>query len=125
MDRGTLIVVDARNVQRSMWPNASDLQLVRAAVDWRSRQRTEHDLVLCFDGEPAGCDEWSGSLGAVQLDASPYADDRIVEIVREAVAAGFTVEVATSDRELRRRIDAAGGSTPWGGGAFARLLGLR
>ena len=103
-----LVVVDGENVRRSLWPNLSQSELVERARRWAEQE--EKDLLVVFDG-PAPED-------APDVLGTPYADDEIVSI---ATKAGRPVWVATSDRELRRRLE---GSVERliGGGSFARLL---
>jgi hypothetical protein len=103
-----LVIVDAENVRRSIWPNLSREELVRRAREWAAREG--HDLLIVFDG-PAPED-------APDLVASPHADD---EIVRIAARQERPFWVATSDRGLRERL----GDEPErivGGGTFVRWL---
>jgi hypothetical protein len=46
------VLVDARNVQRSQWPNVPDEELVERARAWGERHDAE--LVLVFDGKATG-----------------------------------------------------------------------
>jgi hypothetical protein len=104
----TLVVVDAENVRRSLWPNLSREELVRRARDWAAREG--HDLLIVFDGTPPEL--------APDLVGSRNADDEIVEL-----ADGFDRPwwLVTSDRGLRERL----GDRPErviGGGSFARTI---
>ena len=44
----TKVLIDARNVQRSQWPNLSDAEVVELARRWADEH--EHDAVIVFDG---------------------------------------------------------------------------
>ncbi len=103
-----LVIVDAENVRRSVWPNLSPEELVARAREWAAREG--HDLLIVFDG-PAPED-------APDLVSSPYADDEIVRVAEEA---GGPLWVVTSDRGLRARL-AGLVDRVLGGGAFARSL---
>jgi predicted RNA-binding protein with PIN domain len=105
----TLVLVDARNVLCSRWPNVPEDELVEAVREWASREG--HDAVIVFDGRaPAGAVGTEGET----------ADDWIA---REAARTEEPYWLVTSDRELRRR---AGGNAERtvGGGSFLRKLGL-
>jgi hypothetical protein len=103
-----LVIVDAENVRRSIWPNLSRKELVARARAWAAGEG--HDLLIVFDG-PAPEE-------APDLVGSPHADD---EIVLRSTSADGPLWVTTSDRELRRRL----GDRPErivGGGTFVRWL---
>ena len=104
-----LVVVDAENVRRSLWPNLSHEELVERARAWAAREG--HELLVVFDGEPPE--------DAPDLAGAPHADDAIAALARDA--RDGPVWVVTSDRELRGRVgDRA--ERLVGGGAFVRLL---
>ena len=103
-----LVIVDAENVRRSLWPNLPREQLVARARAWAAREG--HDLLVVFDG--------SAPEGAPDLVGSRYADD---EIVRLADEANGPVWVVTSDRELRARLSGRVDRLV-GGGTFAKGL---
>ncbi|HEY3183916.1 MAG TPA: hypothetical protein VGJ77_13835 [Gaiellaceae bacterium] len=103
-----LVIVDAENIRRSIWPNVSREELVRRARRWAEQEG--HDLLIVFDG-PAPED-------APDLVGSTHADD---EIVLRCTSAEGPIWVATSDRGLRERL----GDRPErvvGGGTFVRWL---
>ena len=103
-----LVIVDAENVRRSIWPNVSRDELVRRARRWAEQEG--HNLLIVFDG-PAPEE-------APDLVGSPHADD---EIVRRCTSARGPTWVATSDRGLRQRLgDCA--ERIVGGGTFVRWL---
>jgi hypothetical protein len=103
-----LVVVDAENVRRSIWPNVSREQLVRRVRDWAAAEG--HEALIVFDGPPPE--------EAPDLVGSRNADDRIVELAQELDRPWWLV---TSDRLLRERV----GSAPErivGGGSFVRTI---
>jgi hypothetical protein len=103
-----LVVVDAENVRRSIWPNVSREELVRRARAWADDEG--HDLLVVFDGTPPE--------DASDLVGSRNADDEIVGLAGRLVGPWWLV---TSDRELRERV----GDAPervLGGGSFVRTI---
>lgn len=114
-----LVLVDARNVQRSRWPNVPDEELVEACCAWASREG--HRALVVFDGgaperEPDGACEVVGTGGE-------SADDWIARRAAELAADEEPYSLVTSDRELRRRAGGDAARTT-GGGGFLRELGL-
>ena len=114
----TTVLVDARNVQRSQWPNVSDEDLVERARAWADRHDAE--LVLVFDGKAP-----DAGVGTKQLHdgttlvgtGGESADDRLI---REAPAYPGAWLV-TSDRALREAAGKTAGRIV-GGGSFLRGL---
>jgi hypothetical protein len=119
MAAGETVLVDARNVLRSQWPNVPEQELVGRIRDWAGR----HDkrAVIVFDGEAPG-----GVVDRVDLDdrttlvgtgRKESADDWLI---REAPSYPGAWLV-TSDRALR---EAAGGGMARliGGGGFLQEL---
>jgi hypothetical protein len=103
-----VVVVDAENVRRSLWPNPSPEEFVARARAWAVREG--HELLVVFDGEPPE--------EAPDLVGSANADDEIVQIYTKSDVRAWLV---TSDRELRRRVgDRA--ERLIGGGTFAREI---
>jgi hypothetical protein len=105
----TTLVVDARNVLRSQWPNIPERELVDLVRSWAGREGVRP--LLIFDGRaPVEADDVVGT-------GRESADDWIA---REAVSLA-PYWLVTSDRELRQR---AGGDAERviGGGRFAREL---
>ena len=103
-----LVVVDAENVRRSLWPNLSREELVHRARDWAAHDG--HDLLIVFDGRTPE--------DAPDLVGSRNADDEIVEL-----AQGFDRPwwLVTTDRALRERV----GDAPEriiGGGSFVHTI---
>lgn len=107
-----IVLVDAPNVRRSLWPNLSPERLVELLARWAESEGAE--AVAVFDGpapEPVAGVEVVGT-------GSESADDWIT---RKAAELTEPYVLVTSDRELRER---AGGNAERivGGGAFARDL---
>jgi hypothetical protein len=105
----TVVLVDARNVLRSRWPNVPEEELVEAVRAWAEREGM--DAVIVFDGSAP-----DGAIGTKGESADDW-------IAREATRLEETYWLVTSDRGLR---DRAGGRAERiiGGGAFLRDLGL-
>ncbi len=116
------VLVDARNVLRSEWPNIPEDELVRLCRTWAE----EHDrrVVVAFDGRAPG-----GLIGDRELDercllvgtGGEIADDWIARAAEDFADAGRAYWLVTSDRGLRRRAGTAAARTI-GGGSFAREL---
>ena len=107
-----IVLVDAPNVRRSLWPNLSPERLVELLARWAESEGAE--AIAVFDGpapEPVAGVEVVGT-------GSESADDWIT---RKAAELTEPYVLVTSDRELRER---AGGNAERivGGGAFAREL---
>ena len=110
-----IVLVDAPNVRRSLWPNLSPERLVELLARWAESEGAE--AIAVFDGpapEPVAGVEVIGT-------GSESADDWIS---RKAAELTEPYVLVTSDRELRER---AGGNAERivGGGAFARELAAR
>jgi predicted RNA-binding protein with PIN domain len=113
-----VVLVDAENVRRSLWPNLTGPELVRSCHMWAEREGVL--AVVVFDrGAPGEGDE---RCRVVEADAGKTADDWIA---REAAAlreTGRRFWLVTSDRALRA--DAGrDAERVIGGGSFARELG--
>jgi hypothetical protein len=104
------LLVDAENVRRSAWPNLGRSEVLARSREWARRQGVT--LLVVFDGDPpeAAADAAGSGAGS--------ADDRIVEL---AATVERPLWVATSDRELRERIDPPA-ERAIGGGTFLRQL---
>lgn len=101
------VLVDARNVLRSQWPNIPEDELVELCRRWGDENG--HRMVVVFDGRAP-----EGAVGS----GTESADDWIA---REAARVDGPYWLITSDRELRER---AGGKAERviGGGTFAGEL---
>ena len=112
-----IVLVDARNVLRSQWPNIPEEELVELACAWAERNGVR--AVVVFDGRaPAGPE---GDSCLVVGTAGESADEWLVRRAEELRAAGTPFWLVTSDRALR---DAAGkgADRTIGGGSFANEL---
>jgi hypothetical protein len=110
------VLIDARNVLRSRWPNVPERELVDHARAWAERHG--HQVVLVFDGKAPG-----EIVGSEQLDdrttlvgsGAESADDWLIrETPRHPDA-----WLVSSDRALR---EAAGANRVTGGGSFLEEL---
>ena len=110
------VVVDARNVLRSRWPNIPEATLVELIQRWTG----EHDVdaLVVFDG-PAP----EGGSGAVEVVGTgrESADDVIAREAGRLAGEGRPFWLVTSDRELRAR-SSGGAARVIGGGSFAGEL---
>ena len=104
------VVVDARNVLRSRWPNIPERELVELTREWGRRNGL--DVLLVFDGNAP--DEADDVVGTGRESADDW-------IAREA-ARYEPYWLVTSDRELRGRAG-GGAERVMGGGSFAGELG--
>jgi hypothetical protein len=105
-----LVVVDAENVRRSLWPNLGKERLVELAREWAAGKGDE--VLVVFDGHAP---EEAPDLVSTGRET---ADDWIV---REAPKLASPWWLVTSDRELKRRVG-DGPERIVGGGSFAREL---
>ncbi len=101
------VLVDARNVLRSQWPNIPEAELVELCLSWGKAHNRR--MVIVFDG-PAP----EGAVGT----GAESADDWIA---REAERIDGPFWLVTSDRELRERAGRKA-QRVIGGGTFAREL---
>jgi hypothetical protein len=105
----TTLIVDGRNVQRSLWPNIPSKRLVELVRDW-AEQNDVRPLIV-FDGPaPVEADDVVGT-------GREIADDWIA---REAPSYA-PYWLVTSDRGLRERVGRSA-ERVLGGGGFAREL---
>jgi hypothetical protein len=101
------VLIDARNVLRSRWPNIPEDELVDLVRAWAGEEGVEPEIV--FDGDAP-----KGGIGS----GAESADDWIARRAAELEGPYWLV---TSDRELRER--AGGGAVRiFGGGGFVSLL---
>jgi hypothetical protein len=105
----TVVLVDARNVLRSRWPNVRDAELVERTQEWAEKEGV--NALIAFDG-PAP----EGGIGTQGESADDW-------IARAAAQLDEPYWLVTSDRGLRARAGDRAVRTI-GGGAFLRDLGL-
>ena len=103
----SLVVVDARNVLRSEWPNIPEEELVAAVRAWAAEHG--HEPLIVFDGRAP-----EGAVGSGRESADDW-------IARETASLDRPYWLVTSDRELRERAGARAERVV-GGGSFAREL---
>lgn len=104
------MLVDARNVLRSVWPNLPEREVVERSRRWAEERGAQAEVV--FDGRAP-----EGGIGT----GAESADDWIARRAGELAAAGEAFWLVTSDRELRARAGGAAERTI-GGGTFVREL---
>jgi hypothetical protein len=107
----TLVVVDAENVRRSLWPNLSPEELVDRVRAWARAEG--HEALIVFDRG-----RWPGEAAPDVVAAPGSADDEIAAL-SERIEGPFWL--VTSDRGLRERVgDRA--ERVLGGGSFVRSI---
>ena len=111
------VLVDARNVIRSTWPNMPETELVEACRRWSAAAGAR--AVLVFDGTaPRGSEDDRLALVGTGRES---ADDWIARAANELARAGRAYRLVTSDRGLRARA-AHSADEVVGGGTFLRTL---
>jgi hypothetical protein len=113
MEPRPVVLVDARNVLRSRWPNIPERRLVEFARSWA--HANDFGVVLVFDGRaPVEAADVVGT-------GAESADDWIAREASRIAADRSPYWLVTSDRELRARAGGAAARTI-GGGSFAGEL---
>jgi predicted RNA-binding protein with PIN domain len=114
-----VVLVDARNVVRSRWPNMNEERFVDLARAWAEREGAR--LMLVFDGQApgsvlgtAGLDERTALVGTGRESA----DDWIAREAGRLAQEDLELWLVTSDRELRARVG-PNAARVIGGGTFA------
>jgi predicted RNA-binding protein with PIN domain len=118
------VIIDGRNVMRSRWPNAGERVLVEAVARWAGDHARTPIVAVVFDGtyEEQGPGMYEHDERTVVVATrGEIADDVIVREVEELRAESEPVIVATSDAELRERVEALGAKVI-GGGSFLRTV---
>jgi hypothetical protein len=113
MDPLLTVLIDARNVLRSKWPNIPEEELVELARQWADERG--HRTVIVFDGRAAV--EAPDVVGT----GAESADDWLTREAKRLAGARKPFWLVTSDRELRERAGAHA-ERLIGGGTFAREL---
>ena len=106
------IIIDGYNVIGSEQGLRGDLDAKRAELvhELKGYQaRKDHSITVVFDGWRAGkLQQTKQQIGNVQVLFSRYGEKADAVIQRMARQMGASCTVVTSDRELRRSIEAAG-----------------
>jgi predicted RNA-binding protein with PIN domain len=107
-----IVLVDAPNVRRSLWPNLSPERLVELLAAWAADSGAH--AIAVFDGPAPEAVEGVEVVGTGRESADDWIARRAAELSEPYV-------LVTSDRELRER---AGNRAERiiGGGSFAREL---
>jgi len=116
------VLVDARNVLRSRWPNIPEQELVELCRSWAEARGVR--AIVAFDGKAPG-----GVVGEEELapncvlvgTGAESADDWLARAAAELRTAKQTFWLVTSDRELWARAG-EGAEKVVGGGSFAGEL---
>jgi predicted RNA-binding protein with PIN domain len=111
------VLVDARNVLRSQWPNIPEEELVRLTCAWATEKGVR--AVVVFDGRaPDGPHDDHCSVVGTKGES---ADEWLIRRAAQLRADGASFWLVTSDRALREAA-AAGAERTIGGGSFADEL---
>ena len=118
---GEAVLIDARNVLRSRWPNIPELEMVTRSAAWADAEGLRAAIV--FDGEaPDGIvGERAEGAHLVVGTGTESADDWIARRAAELAKQGEPYWLVTSDRGLRARAG-GGAERTLGGGTLARAL---
>lgn len=108
-----MLVVDAENVRRSIWPNVGRAELVELCGAYAEREGVGVEVV--FDGPPP---DVQVPVGVTLTGERGLSADDLVAARAATLAPGDAV--ATSDRGLRDRLPA--GVRLVGGGRLVRIL---
>jgi predicted RNA-binding protein with PIN domain len=111
------VLIDARNVLRSQWPNIPEQELVELSCDWATRNGVL--AVVVFDGRAP--DRTEDSHCTVVGTGGESADDWLTRRAEELREEGTAFWLVTSDRALREAAGEAAERTI-GGGTFANEL---
>ena len=117
LESSVIVLVDARNVLRSQWPNIPEEDLVRLTCAWAKEKNVRAEVI--FDGRaPTGPE---GEHCEVVGTKDESADEWLIRRAGELRDSGEQFWLVTSDRALR---DAAspGAERTIGGGGFANEL---
>ena len=120
-----LVIVDARNVMRSRWPNIPEDRFLDLTRSWAEQEGA--DVVAVFDGRAPG-----DRLGVHELDdrltvvgtGKQSADDWIAGHAPELARDRGRLWLAAADREQRRRVEDAVERVVGGGSFAGRLVAL-
>src|SRR6266540_1562775 len=113
----TQVLIDARNVLRSRWPNIPERELVELIARWAAAEGVE--AVAVFDGQAPRVEPEAACTVVGTGDES--ADDWLIREAARLREAGESFWLVTSDRALRAAA-AEGAERVIGGGSFAKTL---
>ena len=113
----TVVLVDAENVRRSLWPNIGPEELVERCREWARARGVQ--AVVVFDGNAPAAE--SDETVTIVGTGPESADDWIAREAERLRASGVTFWLVTSDRALREEAG-VGAARVTGGGSFAREL---
>jgi predicted RNA-binding protein with PIN domain len=117
------VLVDARNVLRSRWPNIPEGKLVDLCLDWAAANDAR--AVVVFDRSAPGAfvgEREFSPHGLLVGTGAQSADDWLAHAAAELRARKQRFWLVTSDRALRERAG-DGAEEVVGGGTFAGTLG--
>ena len=117
LESSVIVLVDARNVLRSQWPNIPEEDLVRLTCAWATEKDVRAEVI--FDGQaPEGPD---GEHCEVVGTKDESADEWLIRRAGELRDSGEQFRLVTSDRALRAAAS-TGAERTIGGGSFANEL---
>jgi YacP-like NYN domain len=112
-----VVLVDAENVRRSLWPNIPPAELVELTRAWARDAGVRSVVVFDGDAPAAEPDEHVATVAT----GAESADEWIAREAGRLRGSGEEFWLVTSDRALRAEAG-AGAARTIGGGAFARQL---
>lgn len=117
LESSVIVLVDARNVLRSQWPNIPEEELVRLTCEWGKEKAVRAEIV--FDGRaPDGPNEDHCTVVGTTGES---ADEWLIRRAGELRDGGAQFWLVTSDRALREAAS-PGAERTIGGGSFANEL---
>jgi hypothetical protein len=122
-ESSVVVLVDARNVLRSRWPNVPEHELLERCCAWATEAGRR--AVVVFDGRAPGdlVGERELADGCLAVGTGgESADDWLIRAAADLEQRGEPYWLVTSDRALRQAAGAAA-ERVIGGGSFVRELG--
>jgi predicted RNA-binding protein with PIN domain len=117
------VLIDARNVLRSRWPNITEQEVVERSCAWAAADGRR--ALVVFDGQAPGGYVGERVLGdhcVVVGTGAESADSWLERAAAELHARGERYWLVTSDRALRAAAGLNADRTI-GGGSFVQMLG--
>lgn len=120
-DLNPIVLVDARNVIRSRWPNFGEERFLELTRTWGEGE--DVSLVVVFDGQAPETPHEAQLDGRMSVvgTGTESADDWIAREAPRFSLDGRRIWLVSSDRELRERV-APYVERVLGGGSFATWL---